>query len=621
MSNEIGDDYYHTMDRDYKQRVYQSMAGPHVFEDVEGKFTTSLPKWIRTGTESIELQLGQGKAGEMGPESYGKDAREELKKLAELSGVNVHTVHAPVSVQGLSGFDPRNGKFAEGRSDLLVNELNKTIDFAADTTKGSNIVFHLGEFPRSMNEKDEKFEMFEGEEKQAEIWFGDKLTGNVQRINRDIKIPVPLRNEQGDFKLEDGRKKFQERDWNDFNSELQALRNRYGEEEGVERFKKIHNMAENDMDRVVSQWMNDLPTLALLTEHHQRQIDDANAQEKKIEDDFEDTKEVLDRRIEEARRMGDQKNVERYEESLKNREKNRMDILTDIESKKVKLDRIKKSVVSLKDLAIPRSADAIAKAAINAFDRVQEKHLARPITLVPENLGPHEYGSHPDEMIEIVNKSRDAFVKRLTQKEIEDPRGVTDNNGNPIMIKNNPYYRKEFAEDPEKAKELAKQYIKSTIDAQHLQMWQAHFKREQGETELQREKRFYTWYDEQLRKLMKEDIIGHVHVVDGMGRGHVHLPVGQGRIMEMSEAFDELRSMGLSMTHEGWMEGQARHLSGTWEASGQKIYGSPGGDYTLSERYHEHLGTEQPPGYFTPDETDFSSHPEDFKIWSEVPLE
>jgi len=611
MSNEIGGDYYHTMDRDYKQRVYQSRAGPHVFEDVEGKFTTSLPKWIRTGAESIELQLGQGKAGEMGPESYGKDAREELKKLAELSGVNVHTVHAPVSVQGLSGFDNREGKFSEVRQNQLINELGKTIDFAADVTNGSNIVFHMGEFPRSINETDSKFELYEEEEKSATVHFGNKSTGRPNAISKDIKIEVSEREDDGTpRRKEDGGFDIKERDWHSFSKELENLKKDKGEKEGKEIFINRHHLSNPE------KWEHDLPSLALVSEYYQSQIEDIEAQEER----WRGERDKIDEELKKARARGIN------EEEIKNYERERdvrLRLIVEQERKKVAQINTKNNLVPLKDLALPRSADAIAKAAITAYDRVQEKHLARPITLVPENLGPHEYGSHPDEMIEIVNKSRDAFVNRLTQKEIEDPRGLTDNKGKPHII-DNPYYRKEFAKDPKKAEELAKQYIKSTIDAQHLQMWQAHFKRESGETELEKEKRFYTWYDEQLRKLMESDVLGHVHVVDGMGRGHVHLPVGQGRIMEMSEAFDELRSMGLTMTHEGWMEGQARHLEKGWDVagpSGQTIYGAPGGDYVLSESYHKHLGSGQPPRYFTPDETDFSSHPEDFKIWSEVPLE
>jgi hypothetical protein len=600
MANNIGGDYYHPMDREYKKRASVQNMGPHIFEDVEGRFTSSLPKWIRSGVESVELQFGHQKI-ESGPEGYGREARQELKELARLTGVNVHTVHAPVRIQGLAGWNNQRG-FQDENRDRIVNQIAQSIDFSAEATEGSNIVFHLGEFPRAMASKFKDFEQYAGEEEEATSYFGDRFTGRViGGTSRDQKFTALKRDNQGKVKLdENGEPKFEELSWQKLDEEWKNA-----EKEG-EAAKKAFDKRHTIFNRKI--WDGDVASLALLSEKEHEGIDKMVRERRKLENDNEDEMEMMENTNSESQR-----------ERLSRRVNERKEHIAQINRGIKDLEKKKNNLVTLKTLGMPRTADTLAQAGMIAWDRTVQHKLANPITLTPENLSPGEFGSHPDELIEIVQAGRKAFVDRLCKEKIADPRGLVNENGKPLPIANR-YFREEWKGREKEAMKLAEKHIRSTIDAQHLQMWQEHFKREPGETEEQKEKRFYKWYDKELRKLMEANVIGHVHVVDGMGRGHTHLPFGEGRIAERSKAVDELIAMGFSMTHEGWMEGPERHLVGGYHASG-KTFDMPSGEYSFTGLYHAHTGSVQAPPYLIPDELDFTSHKEDFQMWSELPLE
>ncbi|MBW3011317.1 hypothetical protein KY326_03800, partial [Candidatus Woesearchaeota archaeon] len=153
MTNYVGADYYSPMEKEKWPDV-----GSTVHEQAEGRFTTSVAAKARMGVVDLDLQLGASdQRGLTGTGSYGKEARAELKKLAELQGLNISSVHAPImqgGINNLSGFDHKQN-FNENLRQQSNEEMRKVIDFAGDIAtdkKPMAITVHAGEFPRDIME-------------------------------------------------------------------------------------------------------------------------------------------------------------------------------------------------------------------------------------------------------------------------------------------------------------------------------------------------------------------------------------------------------------------------------------------------------------------------------------
>ena len=161
-------------------------------------------------------------------------------------------------------------------------------------------------------------------------------------------------------------------------------------------------------------------------------------------------------------------------------------------------------------------------------------------------------------------------------------------------------------------------------------MWWKNFQPKSGETVDQREKRFNKWYMKQVDKLADADILGNIHVVDGMGGGHVHLPAGQG-MFPVVDAVKHLKKKGFTgnMTSEGHGEsamGAARQMTETWRAFGSTMGsygfgGGGGGGFGAPQKWTDvsqsYFGSTQSPyfiyGNFAPSN--------DWSLWSSVPME
>ena len=147
-------DYLHAMDRvrsDPNLNLpvdYIGISAPP-FENQ----LTSLRTRIFQGLGHVELGFtGTGKGSMAGrqttPEMYGSKEREAMRQLAKLNKVSLST-HATVGVGGLAGQTERG--FAYEAQEKAVNEIKRSVDFAADTARGGPVVFHAGEFPRPIS--------------------------------------------------------------------------------------------------------------------------------------------------------------------------------------------------------------------------------------------------------------------------------------------------------------------------------------------------------------------------------------------------------------------------------------------------------------------------------------
>jgi len=65
-------------------------------------------------------------------------------------------------------------------------------------------------------------------------------------------------------------------------------------------------------------------------------------------------------------------------------------------------------------------ADAGLKAMVQSDQLMKEKKLKEPLSVAMENLFPESYGSHPDELINLVQGSRERMAQKLVQRGLSE---------------------------------------------------------------------------------------------------------------------------------------------------------------------------------------------------------
>ncbi len=253
-------------------------------------------------------------------------------------------------------------------------------------------------------------------------------------------------------------------------------------------------------------------------------------------------------------------------------------------------------IMSVGKYAKKKTAESYAEAGIYAMDMTRDRNLPKPLFLAPENIFPEMgYGSHPEELIELVQQARQRMADKLVA---------------------------ERHWSQEKAKKAAEGHIRATLDTEHLGMWKKHFVRNPGETEDQFNSRFNSWYMSQVKKMQEAGIIGHLHIADGFGFGHGNLPVGHGNT-PVVEAVEYLKKKGYhgAFLSEGYGDAP-RMMRDAWRAFGSPIYsvGGPmrvGSPTRWSDVHFSYFGQGEFPHYI------FGAYApsNDWTLWSQVPME
>lgn len=254
------------------------------------------------------------------------------------------------------------------------------------------------------------------------------------------------------------------------------------------------------------------------------------------------------------------------------------------------------NIVSASKYAKRKTADSYADAGIYAMDTTKDRNLPRPLFLAPENIFPEMgYGSHPEELIELVQTARKKMAERLATE-------------------------RHWTMD--KAQKAAETHIRATLDTEHLGMWKKHFVKNPGETEDQFNSRFNSWYMDQVKKMQEAGVVGHLHIADGFGFGHGNLPVGHGNT-PVVEAVEYLKKKGYkgAFLSEGYGDAP-RMLRDAWRAFGSPIYsvGGPmraGGPTRWNNVSFAYFGQAEFPHYI------FGAYApsNDWTLWSQVPME
>lgn len=644
--------YANSLDRNYytptkvsspEQEIEKSVIdvaemGTSVTEGRQGRFRDTIKAAINTGVTNIELapKMPSG-AGPAGVDSYGKEQREELLEMQRANDVKVISVHTPAQIGNLSGFNPERG-FDDSHRKREIEEVKQAINFAAEATDGAAVVVHTGEYARPIVDqkwaKDEDgniiLKAYDEEDKNASFHLVDKRTGKIIHEARKSDVtfmPEYMKNENGEYIDLDGNVV-------DENNRIPL----YDEEKREFKMKRVtwnelKKMAEeHNQDRPREEWITPQEVFAReyfrsemlqtkgLAQHYGREYKNILDSVKKLKEAiiFYDE---LDKNLPENEKwklMKDKhvlrdelgslvtpdkrpipellkERLKHYEKIMESERATTTTYLRASEDAKTRYE----NTTSAEKYAKEKTFDSLAEAGIYAMEETQENNKKRDIFVAPENIFPEMgYGSHPEELIEIVKSARKKMEEQLV-KERNISRSEAEN--------------------------LAERHIKATLDTQHLGMWWKQFEAKPGETISEKRDRFDKWYMEQVKKLEKENVIGHIHVVDAMGHDHQHLPAGQGKL-PVKTAIQYLKEKGYdgTMISEAHLDGGAgpRQITKTWEHFGSPIsrfgtYFAPGPGPTFGDVYQSYFGEQRTP-YFVFGELAPSR---DFTLWSQTPLE
>lgn len=661
-----------------------------------GTFLDSVKAAIFEGAASVELAAqAEGTEPFTGIEAYGHMARQDLKELAKANEITFTSVHTPSNVVGnVSGLG-RDG-FSPANRENAVNEIKKAIEFAADVGAGA-IVVHTGEFARPMigqrgsgwregggEDGTELFREYVEEsgrgilhlvdDRTGQIidqvrrnqivyrpdwnkaskddWFTDKLSGERIPIHKDDYLDVegrPLNPHDPSnvtervaiFDPDKKTFKVQAWTWQDFEEEAKKQREFTKKPVTPEEvFIRATLEAQMAQQKGWQYWhtqrytaeQRELTALGQALGHYkdiEKNLGEAEAWR------LMRTKPIsqLDGLVPGEQKKPSELITERIKDlqkSLYQMKEAGFSYAQQVEELQLRMKHIK----PISQYAMEQSKKSLAEAGIYAYQQTKEKKTEKNIFVAPENIFPQMgFGSHPDELIRLVQESRNKMVEYLTADKIKDPheiREVTHKNGETaqeLKEVDNPYKVPGMTE--KEAKKIAADHIKATLDTQHLGMWWRHFEPRPGETEEATKKRFANWYQEQVEKMNKANILGHIHAVDGFGRGHVHDVIGEGfqvgGVNPTISAIEYLKKNNfkgtiISEAYGGVGRGQ---LTRTWTNLGSPAYGAnigsmrPGSTRRWADVYHSYFGYTRTPNFI------FGSYSpsEEFKLWSTVPME
>ena len=159
----------------------------------------------------------------------------------------------------------------------------------------------------------------------------------------------------------------------------------------------------------------------------------------------------------------------------------------------------------------------------------------RPLYIAPENImAGYGYMDTLEEYKGVIRTAWDQFAQKLMsgEKEFDE-------------IKKR--YERETGKKIttfEQAREIAKHHIGGTFDNAHAGVWLKYFKRENGESEEHRIKRFNEWLNTEAENMAKEGVIKHIHFNDTQAKDDDHNLLGSG-VLDIHDMRERLRKAGI----------------------------------------------------------------------------
>jgi hypothetical protein len=181
---------------------------------------------IRMGAGSIELGFPgmiSGQRQAQTPGMYGEDQRQAIRELAKINEIKL-TTHSAYNIMGMMGRDPRDN-FSVTNATQNLHEIQRAIDFAADTAGGGSVVVHTGEWERPLTdmtlddptmEKNLSYDdktgrlLFRKRHSEAHdanfILLDDRTSQKMETVQKDRLVAIPkwkLAEEDYDGKYQD----------------------------------------------------------------------------------------------------------------------------------------------------------------------------------------------------------------------------------------------------------------------------------------------------------------------------------------------------------------------------------------------------------------------------------
>ena len=470
------------------------------------------------GVNNVELGftgVGKGSAQSPTPGSVGIAERQAIKEVAKINDVKINSVHAPMSIEGLAGFGQRG--FNEQKRSQDVEEVKRSIDFAGDVSDGGAIVVHTGEFPYSIKERfgDKPFTTKDGKKiKLSESPYASEFAEQYIVDKRGNINAAPINKNDTTLAWNKDKRDFESRDL-EFYKNL-AKKNKFDENNKKNNSKEYRNYTDKDIDEKRYRetyenpyWLANKDKLDIALVPLNTQIREFNEKENNRLQQIDN----LSRRLENEQDL-----------DLRNQIKNALinlrsdSYIDDVKSSEARIKQEYKEKLlssSLSDYGMQKTNESVAELAIEAARVTKNKKLNKSIFIAPENLWGGSYGSHPQDLKNIIKDSRNKFVEFATKDNIIINGKEVKNTFKKQLEK---IHGKKLSD--REAKKYAKDHIKATFDIGHANIWRKYF---DGS-----EKEFKQWLGKEVKELTDEGIIGHVHVSDNFGYNDEHLPPGAG---------------------------------------------------------------------------------------------
>lgn len=620
-----------------------------------GNTLDSLKSRINEGAGRIEfefIQKGKGNSQAPTPESFGVKERQDMKELLTINDIK-SSVHASVHGESLAGFGQR-GFTGEQRQEAL-REIQRAVHFAGDVTDGGAIVFHLSEWQRPMSEVGKgigsKKRMFLGygtEEEDATLYVVDKRNGRmIEGMAKDTELYEPEFETAGADhpnkvgKLDGNGVRIGANDWLDINgnvvpkdANVNQLFDRVPRWNKDETNFKIRKVDYNEIVRRTQEWNVNHKNEQLTPEqmyartklqntilqakgnslYHAKQYDEYKKTLQKLLDAHEFYKQLEAEAPEKDHwRLKQQVGFDRFgltvpdnvmpSQYLSEQIKSMKDSMRHVHESSAAADaqameqlELVKNLESVEKYGLQKTAESIAQVGMMAMETTKRKGLKEDLYAAPENFDQHTFGSHPDEMRKIVTASREEMAKKLL--------------------------REKRAGNMKQAMGIASKHIRATLDIGHMNMWRQYFDptdkdgKSVYKTYEERQKAFDKWILDKTEKLVKDGIVGHVHLTDNFGYGDEHLTPGQGNV-PMKEFLRRMEKLGMKdMIIEPGSYNISSAMPDTMAMIGSPIYGV-GRMPRFSHMRNRHFGYNSPSffiaGAYSPSN--------DWQPWTETPLE
>ncbi|PIN74495.1 hypothetical protein COV18_07625 [Candidatus Woesearchaeota archaeon CG10_big_fil_rev_8_21_14_0_10_37_12] len=589
---------------------------------------------IRGGAGTMQLMFQTAHTSPMGgrPKAYGKEIRETLKEVQMATGANIIGAEMPTSsFNNASGFDYQQFIFSEDKRKEQLDELKDAMKFMADVSKGGAIDNVSWEFPRAVNDADwqKKDPNFHKEGEQRIGFLVDERTGRTTQFRKDEIQHIPYHGADKGFKpldpadLEKAKKEglgLTQFKWDDFVTWAE------------------HNKQQNaqkKLKEIDPEYQYETPEQLYIKVQLEGQIKTMKGWRTHYLDRADQVRQARDQ----AKERMNLPNISEDDKKLARRETEKFDLeykdylnsAFGQDQQATDLEQRYKHYKTINKYAMDKSTRTYAEAGIFAMQETQrllakEKTGVKPIHIGPEIGWPDYYGSHPEEFMNVIRSSRDRMVDLLTTQKFKefDPAEGKEKE------KPNPHYNPGMSQA--EARKLAQEHIKGTFDTGHMAMWLSHFKpltNEQGqiiETEEQKLQRFNKWFNKQVETLAKapDNLVGGIQLVDSASAAHGHLPPGEGifPVIDAAKIFQKAGYKGwmVSEGHEEEKFGEGRIRTKLWQHAGAKF--GTGGYFQGAPLSWRSVQS----GYFARTYSPMQmfggySPSNEFKLWSEVPLE